>query len=163
MESPSTPTPPVPSKMRWNMKIRLIWAALGISAGLMAGPIFEVRFQNHAVLVIALLSSVAASLLFYIHLSYHKRNIWNWNFKTIKFIIYSNTILCILSLLGCVSCLIIAGVNGETVTSEGLKGNNRWMMAVWLWMTFKWTMMIAIYTRKYFKKVIGSLLYSPPI
>ncbi|CEF63560.1 Heme transporter HRG family-containing protein [Strongyloides ratti] len=163
MEPSINSIPPVPSKMRWGMKIKLLWAAIGISAGLMAGPIFEIHYQNHAVLIIALFSSIAASILFYIHLSYHKRNIWKWNSKCFKIIIYSNIILCILCLIGCITCLIIAGINKETVTTEGLKGNNRWMMAVWLWMSFKWTMMIAIYTQKYSQKVIGSLLYSQPI
>uniref|UniRef100_A0A0K0EHS5 Heme transporter hrg-1 n=1 Tax=Strongyloides stercoralis TaxID=6248 RepID=A0A0K0EHS5_STRER len=153
MESPISLPPPVSSKMSWSMKIRLIWAVIGISAGLMAGPIFEVRYHNHAVLIIALASSIAASFLFYIHLSYHKRNIWNWNSKSIQLIIYLNTVLCVLFLLSCITCLVIASINKETLTTDGLKGNNRWMMAVWFWMNFKWTMMIAIYTRKYSQKI----------
>uniref|UniRef100_A0A0N4ZWX5 Heme transporter hrg-1 n=1 Tax=Parastrongyloides trichosuri TaxID=131310 RepID=A0A0N4ZWX5_PARTI len=163
MNSQAIETSPQPEGMRWSMKIQLIWAIVGISAGLMAGPIFEVRYQNHAVLIIALASSVAASFLFFVHWSYYKKYLWKWDRKKIQFIIYLNAILCALCLIGCVACLIIAGINGETLSTEGLKGNNRWMMAVWLWMNFKWTMMIAIYTRKYSQKISGALLYSNPV
>lgn len=49
--------------------------------------------------------------------------------------------------------LVIAGLKHQTLTHDGLMNTNWWIVAVWCWMTFKWTMMSAIYTRKYAKKV----------
>uniref|UniRef100_A0A1I7RUH4 Ammonium_transp domain-containing protein n=1 Tax=Bursaphelenchus xylophilus TaxID=6326 RepID=A0A1I7RUH4_BURXY len=69
--------------------------------------------------------------------------------------LFSDTILCVLALCGMIASLVIAGVKGQTIDHEGLQGENLWITAVWFWMTFKWTMMSAIYTRKYARNTDG--------
>lgn len=47
-----------------------------------------------------------------------------------------------------------------TVVSEPLisKGNNKWMIAVWSWMTSKWSMASSVYLYRYSRKVMMPIL-----
>uniref|UniRef100_A0A914D7D3 Uncharacterized protein n=1 Tax=Acrobeloides nanus TaxID=290746 RepID=A0A914D7D3_9BILA len=47
--------------MNWTMKLRIGWAILGITAGLMAGTVFGFQYHNWLTLVIGYFSSVCAA------------------------------------------------------------------------------------------------------
>ncbi|KAK0426631.1 hypothetical protein QR680_009816 [Steinernema hermaphroditum] len=144
--------------MLCGMKIRIAWAILGISAGIMAGSVFAARYHNWSTTAMAFFSSVCATYLTYLHFAYHRGWASNWMPSKFRAIVVINTTLCILAFCGMVACLIIAGVRHQTITAEGLQGENLWMTAVWCWMTFKWTMMSAVYARKYASNVMTPLI-----
>ncbi|KAI1731206.1 heme-transporter, endosomal/lysosomal, heme-responsive domain-containing protein [Ditylenchus destructor] len=139
--------------MLCSMKIRFIWAALGISAGLTAGTMFAFMYQNWMATSIAFFSSLCATYLYYIHYAYYKSWMFDWSHRKLTLIVVINTVLCLIGLAGCIVAIILAIIRGETITHEGLMGNNLWIVSVWCWMTFKWTMASAIYARQYSRKI----------
>ncbi|TKR62831.1 hypothetical protein L596_026742 [Steinernema carpocapsae] len=140
--------------MLCGMKIRIAWSILGISAGIMAGAVFAYRYHNISTTCMAFFSSLCATFLTYLHFAYHRGWATNWTPSKFKSIVVINATLCILALCGMIICLVIAGIKHQTLTNKGLQGENLWMTAVWCWMTFKWTMMSAVYGRKYASNVI---------
>ncbi|CAD5225124.1 unnamed protein product [Bursaphelenchus xylophilus] len=141
--------------MQTGMKVRLILAGIGIFCGILAGTCFWIMYGNVSATTLAYFSSVCAAFAFYTHWAYHKQWMLQWSSGKIKASIIINTILCVLALCGMIASLVIAGVKGQTIDHEGLQGENLWITAVWFWMTFKWTMMSAIYTRKYARNTDG--------
>lgn len=75
----------------------------------------------------------------------------------------ADAIMCAAALTGMVGCLIAAGVKGQSISGDDLKGENLWMTAVWCWMTSKWTMMMAIYGRRYGRQYMTPLSKSNPM
>uniref|UniRef100_A0A915DU48 Heme transporter hrg1-A n=1 Tax=Ditylenchus dipsaci TaxID=166011 RepID=A0A915DU48_9BILA len=140
--------------MLCSMKIRFIWAALGISAGLTAGISFAIMYQNYLATAIAFFSSVCASYLFYIHLAYFKSWMFDWTETRNKMIVLINTVICLIGLAGMIVSLVLAYLWGQGLTRDQLMGTNLWIVAVWCWMTFKWSMASAIYARQYSRKIL---------
>ncbi|KAF8384042.1 hrg-1 [Pristionchus pacificus] len=144
-------------------KVKMIIAAIGISAGLMAGTWFAIGYHNISTTIMAYASAFFASLSFYMHWAYKKNWMTTWKDSSLKTIFYITVILCIFSTVGMVVCMIVAGINHQGLTHDELMGENLWMTAVWCFMTAKWTGMTAYYARFYSREVMAPLMHSPPI
>uniref|UniRef100_A0AC34F5Y9 Uncharacterized protein n=1 Tax=Panagrolaimus sp. ES5 TaxID=591445 RepID=A0AC34F5Y9_9BILA len=110
--------------MNCHMKFKIIWACLGISAGILAGGTFAAEYKNYVAASIAFFSSICAGYLLYIHISYHKRHFHSWPQQNITAIIIINWILAALGLIGMVISLVIAGLKHQTLTHDGLMNTN---------------------------------------
>ncbi|KAI6192187.1 Heme transporter HRG family-containing protein [Aphelenchoides bicaudatus] len=141
--------------MKWAMRIKMIWAVVGILAGLTASPTFYHGYQNYAAASLAIFSSVCAAYLFYTHLAYHKQWFVNWSTTRVRVAVVLNALICVFAFIGMVVCLTVAGIRRQGILD---KGNNLWIAAVWCWMTWKWSMMSAIYTRRYAQNVMHPLI-----
>ncbi|KAI6221928.1 Heme transporter HRG family-containing protein [Aphelenchoides fujianensis] len=143
--------------MKWSMKLKIGWAILGITAGPMAAGVFWAQWHNYPTALLALFSAFCAAYLLYTHIAFHKKWIVDWSPARIQAAIVINTALCVLAFIGFVVCLVVAGIRHTNVVA---KGENLWLAAVWCWMTFKWTMMSALYTRRYVQSVRHPLLFT---
>uniref|UniRef100_A0A914RSS5 Helicase ATP-binding domain-containing protein n=1 Tax=Parascaris equorum TaxID=6256 RepID=A0A914RSS5_PAREQ len=101
------------ANMSFLMKIHIIWAVVGISAGITAAAVFGIEYHVSCICFVRCVT---------------------W---------------CVLALAGMVICLTLAGVWRQSITHEGLMHENLWMTAVWCWMNSKWSMMSALYIRRY--------------
>jgi len=145
-----------------NINVRIAWAIIGISAGIMAGLVFAVQYHNISTTTLAFISSIFATLLTLFHFWYKKGKLAYWSKSKFAVVGYTCLLVWIAALAGMVVCMVVAGVKGQNITHEGLQGENLWMTAVWCWMTFKWSMMIWWYSRIYSKDVMNPLTKSPP-
>uniref|UniRef100_A0A915AJ79 Heme transporter hrg-1 n=1 Tax=Parascaris univalens TaxID=6257 RepID=A0A915AJ79_PARUN len=135
--------------MSFLMKIHIIWAVVGISAGITAAAVFGIEYHNWSTTTLALLSSVAATCLLCVHLRYRKGYFDYCSRRIIVLSFVASVTWCVLALAGMVICLTLAGVWRQSITHEGLMHENLWMTAVWCWMNSKWSMMSALYIRRY--------------
>uniref|UniRef100_A0A914VB01 Uncharacterized protein n=1 Tax=Plectus sambesii TaxID=2011161 RepID=A0A914VB01_9BILA len=145
-----------------SIRVRIIWAIIGISAGIMAGAVFGVQYHNYSATTLAFISSIFATLLMLLHIWYSKGKLSYWSKAKFSFVTISCLLVWIAALVGMVVCLVVAGVKGQNLTHEGLQHENFWITAVWCWMTFKWSMMIWWYSRIYSRDVMNPLTKSPP-
>jgi hypothetical protein len=73
--------------MLCSMKVRLIYAAIGISAGLMAGTVFAWSYGNWLATGLAYFSSVCATYLYYTHTAYNKRWMFDWSERKLNWVV----------------------------------------------------------------------------
>uniref|UniRef100_A0AC35UB52 Heme transporter hrg-1 n=1 Tax=Rhabditophanes sp. KR3021 TaxID=114890 RepID=A0AC35UB52_9BILA len=133
------------------MKFRLIWAFIGITAGVMAGTVFEVRYQNHMALFFGYLSSIFACVLFFIHIAQLKGKLCLWRSMTINVVAVISLIIATISMAFCIYSFVKAGIDKQGLSSEALHGRNFWIIGIWCFACFKWSMLSAFYLRKYLK------------
>uniref|UniRef100_A0AC35TNP3 Heme transporter hrg-1 n=1 Tax=Rhabditophanes sp. KR3021 TaxID=114890 RepID=A0AC35TNP3_9BILA len=148
-----------PKKMWWGMKVRIGYAILTLIGGLMASVVFEMDYKNHLVFVLAMFAAASAAFLLFVHISYHKKKLFEWSPRSVKQIVYIASILCAICTIGFIGSLFAAYFLGQNLTRPSLMGNNFWMGAVWFWMSLKMNLMIAIYTNRYAKNSRSPLLY----
>jgi hypothetical protein len=134
--------------MLCSMKIRMAYSILGILLGIIAGAAFAIMFQNYVCAAVAVFSSLCALFLTYIHFAYHRSWMFEWSPVSCKLIVIINAILSVLALAGMTICLVLAGIRRQAPD-----GNSLWVVSVWCWMTFKWTMMAAVYTNRYARNI----------
>jgi hypothetical protein len=71
-----------------NIRVRIIWAIIGISAGICAGLVFAGRYQNWSATIMALISSMFATFLVLLHVFYSKGRLAYWSERQFAPIIY---------------------------------------------------------------------------
>ncbi|CAB3410235.1 unnamed protein product [Caenorhabditis bovis] len=147
-----------------SLKVQIWIAWLGVSAGIMAGTVFAIQFQNWPAVFMAYVSSAVATMVLHLHMAYKKTQMAGWSMTKLKCISTVGATLSIISFIAMIYCLVTAGVEGQTITPEGLKGPNLWITAVWFFMTFKWSMFMWKFSWKYrlLCEETQPLLQSPP-
>lgn len=79
--------------MHCNMKLKIGWAILGITAGIMAGGVFIAQYKNYSAGLMAFFSSLCATELLYLHIAYSKKWFHQWTPSKISaFIVISKLI-----------------------------------------------------------------------
>ncbi|WKY15584.1 hypothetical protein Q1695_000788 [Nippostrongylus brasiliensis] len=146
-----------------NIKVNIAIAILGISAGVMAGLCFAIQYQNWSATIMAFISGIAAAVLLHLHLAYLKGWMVDWPNARFVCLIWAGWVFFIIGLIGLTACLIDAGVRHQTLTEQGLKGENLWITAVWFFMMAKWTSLIALFARRYRDATTIPLSKTPPV
>ncbi|KAK5977526.1 hypothetical protein GCK32_013135 [Trichostrongylus colubriformis] len=146
-----------------NMKVRIAIAIIGISAGIMAGLCFAVQYRNWSATIMAFISSVFASILLYLHLAYKKGWMVDWPHARFVCYTWAGWVCFAIGVIGMTACLVNAGVKHQTLTDQGLKGENFWITSVWFFMMAKWSSMIAVFSRRYMIATSIPLSKTPPI
>lgn len=84
------PIQPVEGTMVFcSIRVRIAWAIIGISAGIMAGAVFGFRYHNISATTLAFISSIFATLLMLFHIWYHKGKLSYWSKAKFNFVGYS--------------------------------------------------------------------------
>lgn len=146
-----------------NIKVNIAIAILGISAGVMAGLCFAIQYQNWSATIMAFISGLAATILLHLHLAYLKGWMIDWPQARFTCLIWAGWVFFFIGAIGMTACLIDAGVRHQTLTDEGLKGENFWITAVWFFMMAKWTSLIALFARRYRDATSIPLSKTPPL
>lgn len=71
-----------------SIRVRIVWAIIGISAGLMAGLVFAGHYQNWSAVTMAFISSGFAALVVLLHVWYSKGRLAYWSKLRFNVIIY---------------------------------------------------------------------------
>ncbi|CAD6187433.1 unnamed protein product [Caenorhabditis auriculariae] len=147
-----------------SLKTQIIIAWLGVSAGIMAGTVFAIQYQNWSAVTLAYISSAFATIVLHLHLAFKKERIHLWAPNRLRCISTIGLTFALLGTIGMVYCLISAGIQQQTLTREGLMGENLWITAVWMFMTAKWGSLTWKFGRKYrcYIEETRPLLAPPP-
>uniref|UniRef100_A0A8R1E1B1 Heme transporter hrg-1 n=2 Tax=Caenorhabditis japonica TaxID=281687 RepID=A0A8R1E1B1_CAEJA len=143
--------PPRQSFCTWfhSLKVQIWIAWLGISAGIMAGTVFAIQYQNWIAVTMCFISSAFATLVLHLHMAYKKTQMAGWTSTKLKCIATVGATVSVITLIAMVYCLVVAGIEHQTIDREGLKGANLWIAAVWFFMTSKWSALTWRFARKY--------------
>ncbi|XGW34836.1 hypothetical protein V3C99_018684 [Haemonchus contortus] len=132
-----------------NIKVSIALAILGISAGIMAGLCFAIQYHNWSATTMAFTSAVAASILLYVHVAYKKGWMLEWPHARFNCFTCGGWVFFVIGIVGMVACFLSAGIKHQTLTEEGLKGENFWMTSIWFFMMAKWASLVAVFSRRY--------------
>ncbi|PAV70098.1 hypothetical protein WR25_09671 [Diploscapter pachys] len=102
-----------------SVNVQIAIAAIGMSAGLMAGVVFAMQYQNWSAVTLCFTALLFSTLLLHIHLAYKWQRILEWPTVLFNSLIYFNTLACVISLIGMVYCLVVAAIEGQGLTPEG--------------------------------------------
>ncbi|PAV57716.1 hypothetical protein WR25_15838 isoform A [Diploscapter pachys] len=102
-----------------SVNVQIAIAAIGMSAGLMAGVVFAMQYQNWSAVTLCFTALLFSTLLLHIHLAYKWQRILEWPTALFNSLIYFNTLACVISLIGMVYCLVVAAIEGQGLTPEG--------------------------------------------
>ncbi|KAL6724732.1 hypothetical protein Aduo_019593 [Ancylostoma duodenale] len=146
-----------------NIKVSIAIAIFGMFAGFSAALCFGLEYYNYTATTMAIFSGISATILLYVHLAFLKGWMLEWPPARFTCYIWAGWVICVLSGIGMVGSLVYAGVHHQTLTSEGIKGENFWITSVWFFMVSKWTSLIALYAKRYQDATTLPLSKTPPI
>ncbi|CAJ0610277.1 unnamed protein product [Cylicocyclus nassatus] len=146
-----------------NIKVYIGIAILGMIAGYSAALCFGIQYHNYSATTMAFISGVGATVLLYMHLAYKNGKMIDWPRARFTCYLWGGWVMFVISMIGLIACLVYAGVHHQTLTSEGLQGENFWLTSVWFFMLAKWTAMIGVFAKRYHSLTLLPLSKSPPI
>ncbi|KHJ98780.1 hypothetical protein OESDEN_01245 [Oesophagostomum dentatum] len=135
--------------MLCSIKVHMAIAIFGMIAGYSAALCFLLQYHNLSATTMAFISGTSATILLYLHVAHKKGWMLVWPRARFSCYIWAGWVVFVIAVIGMTACLVYAGVHHQTLTTEGLQGENFWITSVWFFMLSKWTAMIAVFARRY--------------
>uniref|UniRef100_A0A1I7UQ91 Heme transporter hrg-1 n=1 Tax=Caenorhabditis tropicalis TaxID=1561998 RepID=A0A1I7UQ91_9PELO len=132
-----------------SLKVQIWIAWLGVSAGVMAGTVFAIQYQNWIAVTMCFISSAFATVVLHLHMAFKKTQMAGWSSTRLRCLSAVGATVALLSFIAMIYCLVVAGLEHQTIDRQGLMGANLWIAAVWFFMTSKWSALTWRFARKY--------------
>ncbi|CAF1010418.1 unnamed protein product [Brachionus calyciflorus] len=120
-----------------------IFACIGILSGISASIVFYVKYKLLLTPILAINSSLIASMVIYINMQF-LRDVWQiWTYK----LKYWCVIGFILQIMFSILFIVLIGLG--IYHKDALNAESHYVMSVWSFMNWKWSFVLFQRTRKY--------------
>lgn len=133
----------LPSKLR--IKIRIALAVIGVIIGVSVCVVFALKFKNLSAAIWAIISGITAAIVLFVHIQY-VREYWRTYHKALQYLMLLGCFLMMASICGFTTYLTLALVEKRKFS---VYGTNYFIVIVWCFMTFKWSLGLFYYSRSY--------------